>query len=545
MSVRLPQAVLAGSLIFALTVPADGRKKPKVRTYGKYYPNTRKVHYRYYAYTKNGRKYKHGPETVYYRNGKGRVQKKTMWKYGVRHGRYVEFFNADEVKVKTKGEYERGRKTGLWQEWFPNLQKHREATFAAGKLHGPYREWSANGQELDRKTYKAGKKHGAELTWYPDGTRRSRTNYENDVRSGLEQTWHANGKQRSHTEYVNGKRNGVERLWNEDGVLLSETQYRAGVRHGRERLWFTNGKPKSETDYVENVRHGLEKIYYEGGNLKSEGRYEQNVAAGVHVSYFANGKKRSETSYVKGKREGASRNWFANGELSTLYTFRMNKLHGDFEIHNLAGKLLAKGTYQNGRPFSGTFLNYTDSDRAYFVAIYKAGERQNEIFYVDNRPYTGVWETFFDFDRKDKRSRTTYKDGRRHGPETLWHENGKKFFELNWTEGELDGNLTQWHTSGKKAWEVQFVRGRHHGFEKAWDVHGEPLCAGEWRNGKPWNDTVIIAVEKGDGQAIQQYKNGKLIPGIPKAIVRNIKPVRARYEQTIEHQKGKRPRRRR
>ena len=543
---RLRIDLLLVLLLSCLAVHADG---PKTKWYGNHYSGSKKPKYKYQAYTKRGKKYKHGDEFQYYRTGTKRIHKKVQWRHGVKHGQYLSLFDSKDVKVKTEGTYEKGKKTGTWLEWYRIIKKKKVANFKDDKLHGRFQEWAEDGQELERKTYRNGKKSGQELAWYSDGKKRSVAVYKDGVLEGKCQSWYKNGKPRSVIEYVNRKRQGVEQLWKEDGKPVSETTYRAGIRHGPERLWWNSGKPKSETTYFEDKKDGPEKIYDFGGNIQSETVYVKGTLQGLQVRYFANGKKRSEVFYNGGRRDGTSRSWFANGKLRNLVTLRLDKNHGPAEVHDMSGNLVSKGFYKNGRPVNGTFLYSGDTDRCYTIVTYKKDAITDEVFHVDNKPYAGVWQTFYDVARLQKRRSTTYKDGRRAGAETMWYENGREFFELNWNKDQLDGNLTQWHPSGKKSWDVQFVHGAKNGFERAWDVRGDAVCEGEWRKGKPWNGTVIMdedvvqvtstGEEKIQVQVVKDYRKGKLLPGIPKQVVRTIAPVKIKYEQTVTRERGK------
>ena len=47
----------------------------------------------------------------------------------------------------------------------------------------------------------------------------------------------------------------------------------------------------------------------------------------------------------------------------------------------------------------------------------------------------------------------TYKDGKKEGRETRWHENGKKRAELTYKDGQPEGLQTNWHENGQKSHE--------------------------------------------------------------------------------------------
>jgi len=52
-----------------------------------------------------------------------------------------------------------------------------------------------------------------------------------------------------------------------------------------------------------------------------------------------------------------------------------------------------------------------------------------------------------------------WKDDKRDGPYTLWHENGQKRIESHYKNGEQDGLWTWWDEDGNKTVEIQFKDG--------------------------------------------------------------------------------------
>jgi len=58
-----------------------------------------------------------------------------------------------------------------------------------------------------------------------------------------------------------------------------------------------------------------------------------------------------------------------------------------------------------------------------------------------------------------KKSEGTYKDDKRDGLWTEWHENGQKYKELTYKDGKWDGLYTRWLENGQKWFEGTYKDG--------------------------------------------------------------------------------------
>jgi len=70
------------------------------------------------------------------------------------------------------------------------------------------------------------------------------------------------------------------------------------------------------------------------------------------------------------------------------------------------------------------------------------------------------------------KSEEEWRDGRKEGRWTSWHENGKKAYEASWSSGVLHGPAVAWHDSGSKSAEYTFVDGEKDGLEVNWYSDG-------------------------------------------------------------------------
>ena len=130
---------------------------------------------------------------------------------------------------------------------------------------------------------------------------------------------------------------------------------------------------------------------------------------------------------------------------------------------------------------------------------------RNGLFYEINSevPYTG---------RVVGEEEGTWKDGKREGTHTWWHENGQKKREGEYIDGKPEGTYTSWHENGQKKEEGTNKDGKVVAV-KIWDKDGnlqkellQEVIDLENRNGLVYlrNSKTLYT-----GRVIVKYPNGK------------------------------------
>jgi len=113
---------------------------------------------------------------------------------------------------------------------------------------------------------------------------------------------------------------------------------------------------------------------------------------------------------------------------------------------------------------------------------------RNGLFYEINSevPYTG---------RVVGEEEGTWKDGKREGTHTWWHENGQKKREGEYIDGKPEGTYTSWHENGQKEAEVNCKNGNLDGPFTAWYENGQKKEEGTNKDGK----VVAVKIWDKDG----------------------------------------------
>jgi hypothetical protein len=67
--------------------------------------------------------------------------------------------------------------------------------------------------------------------------------------------------------------------------------------------------------------------------------------------------------------------WHSDGRKMREEAYRHGQLHGEALWWDTSGKLLTRGTYQDGKPWSGTFPELPADGRGHVIATYAEGKR--------------------------------------------------------------------------------------------------------------------------------------------------------------------------
>jgi antitoxin component YwqK of YwqJK toxin-antitoxin module len=140
------------------------------------------------------------------------------------------------------------------------------------------------------------------------------------------------------------------------------------------------------------------------------------------------------------------------------------------------------------------------------VGDYEKLERRDGLWYFEGKAFTGI--AGLKHENGQKKTETTYKDGKEHGLYTEWRENGRKFegstykdgkrhglytrwygpgqksAEGTYKDGKLDGLWTEWYSNGQKQWEFTFKEGKRDGLHTHWHKNGQKEEERTFKNGK-------------------------------------------------------------
>jgi antitoxin component YwqK of YwqJK toxin-antitoxin module len=152
---------------------------------------------------------------------------------------------------REEGEYDDGKKDGLWKYWDKkgikekeiifekgddilwlffgtNGNKTREGQMVDGKEEGVWTFYDEEGIKERETEHKSGKEDGIYSLWYDNGQKQEEGPYKVHTRIGLWTWWHDNGEKWQEGAYLNGERDGTWRTWKKNGEKWKEVVYNNG-----------------------------------------------------------------------------------------------------------------------------------------------------------------------------------------------------------------------------------------------------------------------------------------------------------------------------
>jgi len=223
-----------------------------------------------------------------------------------------------------KGNYENGRKQGLWKKYYPNGRLKSEITYVNSRPKGPY------------------------TLYYDNGKVEEKGNWERTKNTGSFKRYHPNGKLAQEFKFTaSGKRSGAQRYYYENGNLRLEGTWQEGEESGQIKEYYENGDLMA----VKNFNNGvLDKDSYETYAAKSpqQDPLKKQMAAGKDMAVKA------------GSSDAPNQGGFDGNGYRKLY--------------NRDKQISKDGTFKNYRLIDGKYYIYDDNGILQQIMIFKNGK---------------------------------------------------------------------------------------------------------------------------------------------------------------------------
>ena len=147
------------------------------------------------------------------------------------------------------------------------------------------------------------------------------------------------------------------------------------------------------------------------------------------------------------------------------------------------------------------------------VISLKDFKEDRDLFRVEEKPFTGVWVDYYDYENGQKEYEGHYKDGKLNGLYVEWYEDGQKKCEERYKNGKENGLCTWWYENGQKELEGHFEDEKLNGLYVEWYEDGQKKCEEHYKNGKE-NGLCTWWCE--DGQKVYEgyYEDGIEVDGL-------------------------------
>ncbi|MFI5203265.1 MAG: hypothetical protein ACHQF2_02125 [Flavobacteriales bacterium] len=258
----------------------------------------------------------HNGQVVNQKNEQG--QKVGHW---VIFGTPAEGYKADQVKEE--GDFDNGRKTGLWKLYWPNGKIKSEVEFKNGRASGKFTSYYENGQKEEEG------------------------NWKNNAYTGGFTRYHENGQ-----------------------VAQKKVFNAAGKTDGKVEYYYPNGKPELVYNSANGVENGDLTRYYPNGDVQE-------------TMTFAGGKPdeatKKEFKMVNPAVDLASLNPKDEKQSTTDTKLTTNAAQKEIKdgyqkLYDEQKRLVQDGEFKGGRLWNGKWYKYDKNGLLWKIEVYKEGK---------------------------------------------------------------------------------------------------------------------------------------------------------------------------
>ena len=211
--------------------------------------------------------------------------------------------------------------------------------------------------------------------------------------------------------------------------------------------YWPNGNKKIEGKYHNGQLEGTLIKWHENEQKSSEVVIQNGEPCGKAYSWYKSGQKRSETEYIDGKNYAKTILWHENGQKKEEIEWRAGKMVSSKEWDE-RGKQIHKEVvilnYKSGTKRSET--SYREFKRhGPFNEWYESGQLKETGEYSDDDKF-GTWKAWYE--NGQLKEAGFYISGDKSGDWTFWFEDGQKREEGHYSSGNPYGKWTTWLNNG-------------------------------------------------------------------------------------------------
>jgi antitoxin component YwqK of YwqJK toxin-antitoxin module len=180
--------------------------------------------------------------------------------------------------------------------------------------------------------------------------------------------------------------------------------------------------------------------------------------------------------------------YFEDGKMQSDRFFKKGEPDSTMTIYTPEGGMDKQTTYKDGKK-NGPEKSW-----------YANGNLKSEVVYAEDAP-TGKFTTYYESGQPDME--VVFKDGKKDGEEILYYPDGKKKRVRTYVAGDQDGSETEYFENGflklEQQWSKNALNGPFKTYHKDAKGQGKPEATGTYVNGRY------------DGERVEYDKNGKKV----------------------------------
>jgi uncharacterized protein len=425
-----------------------------------------------------------------------------------------------------------------------------------GYYNGKLSNYFENGKVKTEGNYLKGKAQGEHKEYYMNGKVSVESNYVDDKLNGMYKSYFFNGKLAYEGNYLNNKKEGIWYTYNALGILINEEYFSDGESTGKQTHFNNAGKLKK----IRTTKDGLDMFdtYFDASgkvskvvnlfNQKEVSYYDEfgfnyltctainNCIVGDQLIYNRDGSVSETRKIVNGEYEGAFKNYNDCGILISEGNYLNGKKHGLWKTYDDQGLLSREENFYNGDTKDSITTYYYNGKLENHIEYFKDLKHGRHIKYAPNGEL--MYQLFFDegtligytYKGKDGKlvptvsvkngagsvnafyengqsvGTVTYENSRLNGLFKLFHSNGKLMHEETMSYNNTEGVYKTFYENGAVRIETSYSMDNLNGPYKKYDVKGQYIEDGIHKHDNPEGDYKYFS--NGKLTHVIHYENG-------------------------------------
>ena len=366
---------------------------------------------------------------------------------------------------------------GKWKMYFRNGLVSKEWNYEDGIEQGACVEYFDNGKKSAEYFYEKGQIEGYAINYHRNGTIESEGWFEGGEAIGDWKEYNDLGQLTDHKYYLNGEVDRYYFEYGSNGKLIVRSFFKSGILH--------------EIAYADTSGKIIQRCLFPNGN----GKYEAPFLIADHT-------------YVKGELAGGLRHGpfqfiYPNGVVDVQYQYRYGTLDGPYLSNHFSGQVYEKGTYLNGEK------------EGIWEKFYLNGKLRSKAFFHNGRQ-TGRFYNYY-HSGKLKEASSVDAEGKEHGLDTLFHENGAISRIVPMHHGNIHGSYVVYDVFGEALYKKYYNGDEFYAYSYLKDgTWVEPILLKQssvlqsyYNNGKLSNSYAVVNGKR-NGVSETYYSNGQL-----------------------------------
>jgi antitoxin component YwqK of YwqJK toxin-antitoxin module/Tfp pilus assembly protein PilF len=441
-------------------------------------------------------------------------------------------------KLLIKGQFEKGKKTGLWEFYYQNGVTKIKENFIQGKLeglkysynrngtlntisnyvnnelnglyeaydngilisefyfvngskNGPYTNYNHNGTINTEGFYTDNQFNSAKITYYYEGKALRKSIFEDDVVISSD-VFNLNGEKDFSIDYKNRTGNFSNTYYG--GIYTENYAMINGNFNGKYNSKDKLNSPIIDCEFSNGIRNNNYKYYSPLGTIFIENNYYNGDINGTSKNYDLVGNLKLTSESLFGDDYGKTTRYYNNKSKMLEYQELENTIEGEYKYFNQKGENILTVFYSNNVP-------------KYYLKLNKTGELTDKVEIVNETA-----EIISNYPNGKKAIQLNFNKGNKEGLLGIYNSEGKPELESDYTNNLLNGKRTEYYPNGKVFKIERFADDNYEGIQEYFKEDGKKWISAEYKNDDLngnfliYTNGVLTSTKKYDADELVEIK---------------------------------------